>query len=127
MCLVGTRPSRSPHSPRCLWTRLSRRTASSGRASRRSPREIAAARRSGRRWKLVCQAERAGPGVRARVAPEMLPPEDPLYTVMGTSSSITFESDALGRLTITEEDPGPATTAFGLLADFINAMRTPAD
>jgi homoserine dehydrogenase len=44
---------------------------------------------------------------------------------MGTSSSITFESDALGRLTITEEDPGPATTAFGLLADFINAMRTP--
>jgi homoserine dehydrogenase len=92
-----------------------------------TPREIAAARRSGRRWKLVCQAERAGGSVRARVAPEMLPPEDPLYTVMGTSSSITFESDALGRLTITEENPGPATTAFGLLADFINAMRDPVN
>ncbi len=44
---------------------------------------------------------------------------------MGTSSSITFVSDVLGRLTVTEENPGPETTAYGLLADFINAMRTP--
>ena len=43
---------------------------------------------------------------------------------MGTSSSITLESDALGRLTITEEDLGLTTTAFGLLADFSNGMRT---
>jgi len=92
-----------------------------------SPREIAAARRAGLRWKLICQAERTADGVRARVGPERIPPEDPLYAVMGTSSSITFDSDALGRLTVTEENPGPETTAFGLLADFINAMRTPVD
>jgi homoserine dehydrogenase len=92
-----------------------------------NPREIAAARRSGRRWKLICKAERRDDGVEASVAPEMIPPEDPLFTVMGTSSSITFDSDVLGKLTITEEDPGPATTAFGLLSDFINAVRTPVD
>ncbi|HET7010708.1 MAG TPA: homoserine dehydrogenase [Anaerolineales bacterium] len=88
-------------------------------------REIAAARRAGQRWKLICRAERRGNEIEASVGPEMLPPEDPLFTVAGTSSSITFDSDVLGKLTITEEDPGPVTTAFGLLADFINAVRTP--
>ncbi|HSB90723.1 MAG TPA: homoserine dehydrogenase [Anaerolineales bacterium] len=92
-----------------------------------TPREIAAARRSGLRWKLICEAERGPDGLIARVRPEKVAPEDPLYSVMGTSSSITFDTDVLGRLTITEENPGPVTTAFGLLADLINALRTPAE
>ena len=53
----------------------------------------------------------------------MVDSSDPLYTVMGTSSAVTFESDVLGALTLAEEDPGPHTTAYGLLADFINAVR----
>ena len=56
-------------------------------------------------------------------SPELLDPTDPLYNVMGTSSAVTFHSDALGPLTITESDPGPHTTAYGLLADYINAVR----
>ena len=36
---------------------------------------------------------------------------------------IEFETDVLGKLTIRENDPGPRTTAYGLLADFINAVR----
>lgn len=88
-------------------------------------RQVADARQAGRRWKLVCQAERDPDRLTARVGPELLAPVDPLYGVMGTSSSITFDSDVLGRLTITEANPGPATTAFGLLADLINALRTP--
>jgi homoserine dehydrogenase len=44
---------------------------------------------------------------------------------MGTSSAVTFESDVLGPLTITETNPGPPTTAYGLLADFINAVEEP--
>jgi homoserine dehydrogenase len=57
------------------------------------------------------------------VKPEAITRDDPLYNVMGTSSAVTFHSDVLGALTITEEDPGPHTTAYGLLADFINAVR----
>jgi homoserine dehydrogenase len=90
-----------------------------------TPSLVRQAREQDRRWKLVCQAERQGASIRARVGPEMLGPDDPLYQVMGTSSSISFVSDVLGRLTLTEEDPGPTTTAYGLLADFINAVRTP--
>ena len=80
---------------------------------------------AGRRWKLVCQAARVGGGVHASVGLEQVEPSDSLYNVIGTSSSITFESDVLGDLTITEANPGPQTTAYGLLADFINALCPP--
>ena len=75
----------------------------------------------GKRWKLVCEAERTASGLRARVQPRCLDREDPLFAVMGTSSAVTFHSDVLGALTVTEEDPGPHTTAYGLLADLLNA------
>ncbi len=84
--------------------------------------DVAAARAQGRRWKLICRAERAGEAVRASVAPELLGPGDPLYSVEGTSSAIAFETDVLPSLTIVEGNPGPETTAYGLLADLITAM-----
>lgn len=85
--------------------------------------EIERARAAGMRWKLVCSARRAPEGVEARVAPAMVGPEDPLYNVVGTSSIVQFETDVLGPLAVVERDPGPDTTAYGLLADFIHAVR----
>ena len=89
--------------------------------------DVSAARAQGRRWKLICRAERAGDGIRASVAPEVLGPDDPLYSVEGTSSAVTFESDVLPSLTIVEGDPGPETTAYGLLADLIAAVGVHGD
>jgi homoserine dehydrogenase len=89
---------------------------------RLSLENIVSARAQGRRWKLVCRAERVGGGVRASVAPEMLWPDDPLHSVEGTSSAVTFECDMLPSLTIVEGNPGPETTAYGLLADFVAAV-----
>jgi homoserine dehydrogenase len=86
--------------------------------------KIAAARAQGKRWKLVCKAWREGETVRGRVAPELVSPDSPLFSVNGTSSIVEFETDTLSRLAIVENDPGPETTAYGLLADFINAVRT---
>ncbi len=77
----------------------------------------------GKRWKLICEARREGERVIASVQPQVVDIQDPLFAVMGTSSAITFQSDVLGVLTIKEEDPGPHTTAYGLLADFLNAVR----
>ena len=85
--------------------------------------DIQSASAEGKRWKLICKAERTDTGIATSVRPELLDPSDPLYNVMGTSSAVTFHSDTLGPLTITESDPGPHTTAYGLLADFINAVR----
>jgi len=87
------------------------------------PDEIAGAKVEGKRWKLVCTAEREGATVRARVAPELVGVESPMYGVAGTTSIVQFETDVLGRLSIVEEDPGKETTAYGLLADFIHAVK----
>jgi homoserine dehydrogenase len=88
-----------------------------------TPAEIQRARQEGKRWKLICTAEREGGGVRAQVAPEMVSPDSPLFHVTGTTSIVQFETDVLGRLSVIEENPGPDTTAYGLLADFLNAVR----
>ena len=90
-------------------------------------RGIDAARRAeaqaqGKRWKLVCSAWREDGGVRGRVRPEMVGPDSPLYSINGTSSYCQFETDVLPGLGIVESNPGPETTAYGLLADFISVL-----
>jgi homoserine dehydrogenase len=85
--------------------------------------DIREASKSGQRWKLVCSAERDGDQVRTLVAPRMVKPDSPLFHVNGTSSVIQFETDVLSSLSLIEADPGPHTTAYGLLADFLNAAR----
>ena len=88
------------------------------------PTEIQRAHQEGGRWKLVCSAEREGDRVYARVAPEIVHQDSPIYGVEGTTSIVQFESDVLGLLSIIEADPGPHTTAYGLFADFLNAVRS---
>jgi homoserine dehydrogenase len=85
--------------------------------------DVQSARAAGQRWKLVCSARRNMDGIQARVAPELVSPESPLYAVEGATSIIQFQTDILNQLSIIEADPGPDTTAYGLFADFLNAVR----
>ncbi len=84
---------------------------------------LQAAREQGQRIKLVCQAERQGDGVVARVAPEAVSLDDPLSSLSGTSSMLTLRTDTLKGLSLIEFEPEPAQTAYGLLADLINLAR----
>jgi homoserine dehydrogenase len=88
-----------------------------------SVEDIHQANSQGKRWKLVCSARRDGETVTAKVQPELVGSDSPLYGVNGTSSIVTFETDVLPQLSIVEGNPGPETTAYGLLADLINATR----
>lgn len=82
------------------------------------------ARREGLRWKLVCTIRVEPDGaVHTRVAPEMVGPDSPLFAINGTSSYAEFELDTLPGLGIVESNPGPETTAYGLLADWLNAVN----
>ncbi|MEA2008465.1 MAG: homoserine dehydrogenase, partial [Chloroflexota bacterium] len=87
-----------------------------------SMEDVAEASAKNKRWKLVCEAQRDGDSVRAKVSPQLVGTDSPLYNVMGTSAILQIESDVLGKLSVVEEDPSPATTAYGLLADFLNAV-----
>lgn len=88
-----------------------------------TPEKIAEAKAEGKRWKLVCTATRNGETVTAKVAPQKVDPKNPMFTVDGTTSIVQVETDVLGKLSLIEDDPGPQTTAYGLLADFINAVK----
>ncbi|BCY18139.1 homoserine dehydrogenase [Leptolinea sp. HRD-7] len=89
-----------------------------------TPQMILDARAAGERWKLVCTARRDGKGgIKASVKPQRVRPTSPLFSINGTSSFVQFETDVLPGLGIVEGDPSPDTTAYGLLADLINAVR----
>ena len=60
---------------------------------------------------------------RARVAPELLLPSDPLHGLTGASSAVELHTDALAPVTIVSSDPTTQDTAYGLLADLIEATR----
>jgi homoserine dehydrogenase len=101
---------------------------------------IAKAGAAGQRYRLVCSAERtpiAGSGeattpssqfeVKARVAPELVTVSDPLYGMEDSTTGVAFRTDVLGDYSIIESErpdmvAGPDPTAYGLFADFINAV-----
>jgi homoserine dehydrogenase len=86
--------------------------------------DVRSDRAAGKKLRLLCEAIRAEDGsVTARVAPRHIPAADPLAGIRGTTSIVDFETDVLSRLTIVEHDPGPKTTAYGMLADMINIAR----
>jgi homoserine dehydrogenase len=89
---------------------------------------IANARAGGKRYKLVCSAEKVGDAINARVAPELLDATSPLYGMMNSDTGVTFTTDViLDYSIILSERPGlsggPVDTAYGLFADFVNAVK----
>lgn len=89
-----------------------------------TPNAVRNARRDGWPFKLVCRAQRVGAGVKASVRPEKILSTQPMARISGTSSYIYFETDIFPGLAITEENPGLYATAYGMLADFVRAVRS---
>jgi homoserine dehydrogenase len=82
----------------------------------------------GKRYKLVCSVEKVGDQIHARVAPELVDSSSPLYGMMNSSTGVTFRTDVLPDYSITVSERegmsgGPVETAYGLFADFVNAVR----
>ena len=88
------------------------------------PEQVQSARAEGKPFKLVTRARQDGNGkITATVRPEQMPSSDPLGNIRGTSLAIHFELDMMPGLTITSHRPNLQSTAYGMLADFINAVR----
>lgn len=89
---------------------------------------IANAKEEGKRYKLVCSAEKRGDTVHASVAPQLVDSSSPLYGMMGSSTGLTLRTDVILDYSITlSEKPGmqggPVETAYGLFADFANIVK----
>lgn len=90
-----------------------------------SPKKVQAARSEGKPFKLLARAKRSENGkLTATVRPEQIAASDPLGGIRGTSLAIHFELDMMPGLTITSHRPNLQSTAYGMLADFINAVKT---
>jgi homoserine dehydrogenase len=92
-----------------------------------TPEMITRAKAGGKRYKLVCSADKLGPEVRARVAPDLVAVSDPLYGMENSTTGVTFRTDVLGDYSIIEAEregmlAGPIPTAYGLFADFVSAV-----
>ena len=86
------------------------------------PATLQAARAEGKPYKLITRAVvNADGSVTASVRPEQVALSDPLGGVRGTSLAIHFELDVIPGLTIVSHRPNLQSTAYGLLADFVNA------
>jgi homoserine dehydrogenase len=93
-----------------------------------TPDMISKASLEGKRYKLVCSVEKAGDQINARVAPELVDTSSPLYGMMNSSTGISFRTDVLPDYSITVSERegmagGPVETAYGLFADFVNAVK----
>ena len=85
---------------------------------------LQAARAEGKPFKLLSKATvNADGSVSAFVRPEQIALNDPLGGVRGTSLAIHFELDTIPGLTIISHRPNLQSTAYGLLADFVNAEK----
>jgi homoserine dehydrogenase len=93
-----------------------------------TPEMIARAKAEGKRYKLVCSAEKVDGKVSASVSPQLVDSSSPLHGMMNSSTGITFRTDViLDYSIILSEKPGmqggPVETAYGLFADFVNAVK----
>ncbi|HEX8145969.1 MAG TPA: hypothetical protein VF591_02110 [Pyrinomonadaceae bacterium] len=86
--------------------------------------DVRAAHAEGRPFRLVARGRRDERGrVEASVRPERVSPRGPFASVEGTTLAIHYELDVLPGLTVVAHDPDLKSTAYGLLADFVNAAR----
>lgn len=91
---------------------------------RLDPTTLQAARAEGKPYKLLSRVSvNADGSLTALVRPEQIAASDPLGGVRGTSLAVHFELDTIPGLTIVSHRPNLQSTAYGLLADFINACN----
>lgn len=88
-----------------------------------TPQQAQAARAAGTPLKLLCTAAMVDGRVQAAVQPTPISFADPLAHLTGTSSGVTLTFDTMKEIYVAGMNHGPEQTAFGLLADFVNALR----
>jgi homoserine dehydrogenase len=83
------------------------------------PKDIEAAKKQNKRWKLIGSVEKKGGKIIASVNPEMVELTHPLAGVMGAKNALTFTTDLLGDVTIVGPGAGKTETGFAILTDLI--------
>lgn len=89
---------------------------------------IEKAKAEGKRYKLICSAEKRDGRIIAGVSPQLVDSSSSLYGMMNSSTGVTFRTDVILDYSISlSEKPGmtggPEETAYGLFADFVSICK----
>jgi homoserine dehydrogenase len=82
--------------------------------------KIEAAKRAGKRYKLIGRIWRQKGEVKASVGPQQVDLSHPLAGVGGATNAVTVSTDTLGDVTIVGPGAGRVETGYSLLADLIH-------
>lgn len=80
---------------------------------------IAEALNKNKKIKLIASAERIEAEVKTKVHPGIVGPDHIFWSVDGTSSAISLETDLMGEITIIERNPTLAQTAYAVFSDML--------
>jgi homoserine dehydrogenase len=86
--------------------------------------DVANARSRGLRTRLVASLERTAQGVRASVAPVVLPEDHEFARTQGVENAVQIDARAAGRLTLRGDGAGGSATASSVLGDIVAVLRT---
>ena len=89
-----------------------------------SAKALAEAKTKGTKIKLIASATMADGDVRLMVKPEAVGPDSPFWSVDGTSSAITIQTDLMGELTVLEKDPALTQTAYAVFSDMLLVVES---
>jgi homoserine dehydrogenase len=85
---------------------------------------IAKARANGSYLKLICRAKPEGGGIKATVGVEEVPDTHHYAAVTGGGAVLRIETDLMGPVLVTQEDPTLYDTAYGVLDDLLTLQRS---
>ena len=88
-----------------------------------TPADIAAAREAGKVIKLIGSARLTDNGPVVKVAPEALPADHPLAGVNLSEKGISYDTDTMGRITVTGGHSSPTGAAAAMLKDLIHLVK----
>ena len=88
-----------------------------------TPADIAAAREKGGVIKLIGSARQTPGGPEVKVAPEILSADHPLAGVHMSEKGISYDTDTMGRITVTGGHSSPTGAAAALLKDLIHLVK----
>jgi homoserine dehydrogenase len=88
-----------------------------------TPDDMAAAQAAGQVIKLVGAARMTANGPVVKVAPEALPADHPLASVHLSEKGISYDTDTMGRITVTGGHSSPTGAAAAMLKDIIHMVK----
>ncbi len=84
--------------------------------------DVKMAKEQGKKIKLICKGYIEERKVVGKVEPTLLPANDLLANIDGTSSIVSIKTDLMGTVSIVETNPEIEQTAYGIFSDIIRII-----